>query len=154
MWEIDNLSQLTGFFRSVLLGCIYCIIYDFFRAGRKVYKSRTLSVFIQDLCFSLMCAFSCFCFLLAVTNGELRAYILFGIFLGFCICRLTFSRLLFYIFKKIWGFLKRIFSRIGIVLNVFFRKTEIFLRNRANTLKKLLKKARGLLYTKHKRKAA
>lgn len=154
MWEINNLSQLTGFFWSSLLGCIYCVIYDIFRAVRRVYKSSVLSVFIQDLCFSLFCALSCFCFLLAVTNGELRVYILVGIFLGFVACRITVSKPLFFVLKKILGLLKHVFSRVGAILNVFFRKTEIFLQNRANTFKKLLKKARGLLYTKHKRKAA
>ena len=153
MWEINNLSQLTAFLYSAVLGCGYCILYDVFRAVRKVYMSSAFSIFWQDIVFSLLCAFSCFCFLLTVTNGELRMYVIFGICLGFALCRLTVSRVLFFILRNILGLLKRFFSGVGAFLSSVFLKTENFLKKQANTFKKLLKKARGLLYTKHNRKA-
>lgn len=93
MWEINNYHQWSTFFYSILLGGGLCLIYDLFRLDRMVCRRSTVTVFFEDIAFWLIAAFSTFCFLLIGTNGQIRAFVLFGIAIGFIIIRLTLTRL-------------------------------------------------------------
>ena len=151
MWEIDNLSQLLGFLYSSALGCVYCAVYDIFRAVRAEVKCRPAAVFFQDIFFSAFCAVSCFCFLLSVTGGEMRAFVLAGAALGFFVFRFTASRLFFLVFKKTVRALNFLYVRLCWLLRRFFafaerifdflsEKIRKILKFFLNTLKKGLKK--------------
>lgn len=162
MWEINNFSQILSFLYSFILGSIYCIVYDVIRAARKGFRCSDFAVFLQDIIFWLLCAVTCFCFLLSVTYGEIRAYIIIGIIFGFIVFRLTVSRVLYFILLRIMRALNFIFKKTNHALLVFFafcdkeieaffKKTGHFLKIAGISLKKLLKKTRGLLYTKSDR---
>ena len=151
MWEIDNLSQLLAFLYSAVLGGIYCIIYDFLRALRKEIKFGTAAVFVSDILYSLICAVTCFCFLLAVTGGQPRGFVFAGAAVGFLITRLTVSRVLFFAFSKVLRGMRFIFKWISVIFSRFFtaisaqterfgkKVKKIFILS-VNTLKKHLKK--------------
>lgn len=94
MWEISNSGQGNAFLMSVLLGAVLCVLYDLFRLDRIVFRRSTPVVFFEDILFWLIAAFSTFCLLILKTNGQVRAFVIIGIFLGFIIFRCTFSRLL------------------------------------------------------------
>lgn len=152
MWEINNSLQLLGFARAAGLGVIICLVYDIFRAFRKAKKYDTFTIFFQDIFFSFFITFAVFLFLLSTTNGELRAFVLIGIFIGFFICRFTVSPLLF---KLIFFILSKIFMFFSFVSNNFHAFFELLEGNAVKickksgkTLKKLLKMLKGLLYTK------
>ncbi len=83
MWEISSNLQIANFLRAVLLGGFFCLLYDLFSAARKAGANSTAAVFLQDIFYFVIIAPITFCFLLATTNGEVRAYIIFGVFLGF-----------------------------------------------------------------------
>ena len=102
MWEIDNFSQLTGVLYSAAVGAIYSFVYDIFRAARKTLRHSAALVFFEDIVFSFICAVSCFCFLLAISGGEMRGYVFFGILCGFTLFRVTASRFSLFIFKKLF----------------------------------------------------
>ena len=151
MWEIDNLSQLLGFLYSAVLGGIYCIVYDCLRALRKEIKFSTAAVFVSDILYSLFCAVTCFCFLLAVTGGQPRGFVFAGAAVGFLITRLTVSRVLFFAFSKVLRGMRFIFKWISVIFSRFFtaisapterfgkKVKKIFILS-VNTLKKHLKK--------------
>ncbi len=101
MWQTDNITQLLAFSYSILVGAVFCSIYDFLRAVRYNIHHSTLSVFIEDILYSSVCAVFTFCFLISVTGGDMRGYVFVGLILGFLIIRLTFSKILFYVFSKI-----------------------------------------------------
>ena len=107
MWEINNALQLLNFFRSVILGMLFCVFYDFITAIRRNSIENTLRVFFYDLFYFAICAPTLFCFLLATTNGELRGFIFIGIFIGFIIARVTVSP---FIVKWLSAFLKVILN--------------------------------------------
>ena len=140
MWEISNTLQILNFFRSVLLGAVYCFLYQFLRVSRRLTLRSDITVFFEDVIFCLLLVFPTFCFLLSTTNGELRGYIFLGLFVGFtafhyCLSKvmvLLLFNLLFYLRK----FLRYIFA--------FF--CEKIAKKCINTCKKSLKKVTALVY--------
>ncbi len=154
MWEINNNLQLLSFLYSCVLGFIFEIFYDLFRALRIVKPHNNLAVFFEDIIFFLIIAIASFIFLLSVTNGEIRAYIILGIIIGFMLFYrfvsrwfLKFLNLLFCgLFKLTSWFSKGfywLFSKIDKIISEF-------LKNTLKILKKVLKNNRELLYTNRK----
>ena len=87
MWEINNASQLIAFLTSLAVGCVFCLIYDIFRAVRKSFKRNAAAMFFEDVLYSFICGVIGFCFLLGTTGGDLRAFAFLGMGAGFFICR-------------------------------------------------------------------
>ena len=154
MWEISNSSQALNFLYSIILGLIFASAYDFFRSLRIVKSHTAIMVFFEDVIYFSVLSMVTFVFLLSVTNGEVRGYVLFGIIIGFLFFIFTVSKyyiialtfLLKVFFKAINLFLKGfyvIFGKIDCVLSVF-------LINTLKYSKKCLKKLIGLLYTNSK----
>ena len=142
MWEINNASQLIAFLTSLAVGCVFCLIYDIFRAIRKSFNRTRYAVFFEDILYSLICGVIGFLFLLAAAGGEIRA---------FFICRFTLSRLflpillfIIRVFKTIFGKFSRLSAaacaKICSVSDKCGSKISKFLKFIANTLKKGLKK--------------
>ena len=151
MWEIDSLSQVLGFLYSAAFGSICCVAYDVLRAVRAQTKFSAVAVFVQDIVFSVVCAFACFCLLLSVTGGDMRIFVFVGIAVGFLACRLTLSRVLLFVYSKILKAVKWLFRKICLCLRAVFtfidkstaflkKKTLKFCKFLSNMLKKLLKK--------------
>ena len=158
MWEIDNITQIQSFMFSILLGFIYCFLYDLIRAFRLDDNNSSLAAILQDIIYWTVCAVSCFCFLLAVTNGELRTYVFMGIFIGFVVLRLTVSRLYFPVLKMIAKLFSAVSKKFNVINNAIFNRFDRLLNNLSKKiteifnfmkkcLKKLLKKARAMVYT-------
>lgn len=112
MWEISNSLQLLSFARSLGLGAFLCLAYDILRAVRRARESDTLTVFLQDIVFSLFSSFVTFNFLLSVTGGDVRAFVLFGLALGFALTRLTVSLVFFRVLKFLILRISALFSYI------------------------------------------
>ncbi len=158
MWEIGVGDQLLTFLYSLILGGIFCVFYDAFRAIRKWTLNSYIAVFITDILFWVVLALVTFIFLIARTNGEVRGYVLTAQLLGFIACRFTLSRLSFPLFKIIFGFISGLLKKISVGIAVFCSATERvlnfinefiqkILKSAGQTLKKLLKNARKVLYT-------
>lgn len=143
MWEIDNLSQLLGFLYSAALGVFYCWVYDMLRALRAEIKLSATAVFVTDILYSAFCAVICFCFMLSVTAGEIRAFVFVGAAVGFAVSRLTVSRFLFFAFTRTVRAVRFVFVRVSLCFGRFFawvysvfyflrkklQKISVFLRN-------------------------
>lgn len=151
MWEINNASQLIASLTSLAVGCVFCLIYDIFRAIRKSFNRTRYAVFFEDILYSLICGVIGFLFLLAAAGGEIRAFALVGMGVGFFICRFTLSRLflpillfIIRVFKSIFGKFSRLSAaacaKICSVSDKCGSKISKFLKFIANTLKKGLKK--------------
>ncbi|MBQ4120173.1 MAG: spore cortex biosynthesis protein YabQ [Clostridia bacterium] len=154
MWEINNTSQAISFLYSIILGILFAIIYDFFRSLRKCKQHTILLVFIEDILYFLILAVITFIFLLALTNGQVRAYILIGILLGFLLFVLTLSK--YYIIVMCF-LLKLFFKLLDLISKGFYiiiGKMDCFItdffKNTLKCLKKGLKKLVCLLYTNKK----
>jgi len=151
MWEINNTNQVFSFLLSVVLGGMFCLFFDLFRALRKALPHSAIAVFAEDVFFFTACAPITFCFLLATTNGEIRFYVLVGISIGFLITNFTvsplFTTILVFLFNLIISLLKILnsfFSMISDKIGHFFGKAGniflIFFKKALKLVKKLLKK--------------
>lgn len=110
MWEISVNNQAASFLLSMPVGIILSILYDFFYAIRAIKKPRFVAVFILDIIYFIIAAFVVFCFFLLRTNGEIRAFCLVGILLGFIFSRQTITKL-FIILSKPFLKICKIFKK-------------------------------------------
>lgn len=154
MWEINNSLQLLGLARSALYGIVLCLTYDILRAFRRVKEYSAPAIFFQDIIFSVIAGMSTFLFLLSVTNGELRGFVIIGMTAGFVASRFTFSPLLMFVWTfiilKVYTasiFISRVIYK---AFDAFEKKTASFFKKSYDYIKKLLKRGRCLLYTKTK----
>lgn len=159
MWEIDSLKQIITFALSLTFGGVLCIFYDTVYAVRCVCKFSWLQTFITDILFWLITSVSFFCFLLATVNGEVRGYLILGLFLGFFAVYFLFSKYIRKTFTFVFGkirnifvvfnlFLRKLVLNFSLILIKFFGKISQFLKKALKRIKKLLKKGITMLYTK------
>ena len=143
MWEISFQNQLSSFLYAVIVGIIFCIIYDILRAFRFTFEFSAISVFLIDIFYSLLISVISFLIFLSLSNGEIRSYIIFAFFVGFLFSRFTISKPMFFVFKKILGFFNSFSKILCVKINalcevfaVFFQKILYFLKNSKNISKK------------------
>lgn len=130
--EVYFSQQAAAFLWSVVLGGALGAVYDWFRIGRILWEKGGVSVFLEDLVFSLLAAVAtAFCF--TFTNyGQVRLFLLLGEGLGFLLYRNTLGVFVAWqarIFARFLRWCRRGTSRIG----CFFAKK---LKKFMNILKK------------------
>lgn len=150
MWEINSNFQVMSFIGSIILGGIFSLLFDVFKAFRISFKMSGVAVFITDIIYFLSIALLSFCYFLATTDGEIRLFIIFGCFLGFIIFRFLISRYLTatlsYIIKKII----KIFSLLNTYINILFDKISQFFTAFFNKAIKFLKNIKNIKKTLEK----
>lgn len=122
------LNELSKFLFFVLIGLILGIIFDVFRIIRKCFKNSDLITYIQDIIFILIAAIILLLGIFIINNGEVRAYLFFGIIIGILLYFITISKCFVNLSSKIILFIK----------NVIFKPIFDFIR-------KLLKKIREFM---------
>ncbi len=147
MWEINNKLQIISLLESFALGVFFCVLYDFFKAYRLAANPKKNIVFIQDIVYFIICAPVTFCFLLSVTNGEIRGYVFVIAVLGFFMTRLTLSRLLLIIlvafFRLILRFskaLKDLTEKISKAFYSLFERISMVYQKISKKIRKCFKK--------------
>ena len=159
MWEISIGGQLITGLYSLALGAVLCAFYDIFRAFRKAGADSFISVFIGDIVFWLVSAVAVFLFLIAVTNGEIRGYVILFCIAGFLLYRITIGKAVFFLLCKLLFFgagIRRGISKIlagfsSLIVKItgfFLCKTAKIAQVVSHTAKKLLKSVYNMLYTK------
>ncbi len=146
MWEIDNNFQLISFLISCGVGVIYCLVYDILRAVRKSTNVTDGMVFLQDIVYFIIISITTFMLLTALSNGEIRSYVIIGLMLGFLLCFCTFSKInlkiLVFFFSKLHFLCDWFVGLINAMLDAicrFFSKTIEKTRKLLNNIKKILK---------------
>lgn len=139
MWEISVNGQVISFLLSLILGAMYCALYDILRALRKHGRNSYFAVFFEDITFWLIAAFGTFIFLLSRTSGEIRGYVIAGHLIGFVIFRFTLSRFTFKIFCAVFKFLKKIKHILSLVFNKLADVCENFSNCVFEGIKKIFK---------------
>lgn len=163
MWEIDLNDQIVTFLLGLLMGGIFCLLFDLTRTARLFFKCSTAAVFFLDLFYFILIAFIDFCFLLVRCNGEIRGYVLFSELSGFSAVRFTLSKLLLTMLTLLLGFLSRVKRRVDRILSAIFGRLEAVFnkighffvkitKKLINCLKKGLKKQKTLVYTRRNKR--
>ena len=89
----ENSEQLRELFLSAGMGFCLGAYYDVFRIVRRWLRPSVWHVFFQDCLYAVTAALFTFLFTIALNGGELRTYVLAGLFLGFFAYRHTVGRM-------------------------------------------------------------
>ncbi len=144
MWEIDFAEQITSFFYSIVLGGIFGLLYDFFHIPVRGKDASAVAMFVIDVLYFAFIGVVNFCFLLAVSNGFVRGYLLFGDFVGFLVYKKTLSSIIALICSLtvkpvkavFYGINKAFFAFSNLVWKLFLNVGKKISKN----IKKILKK--------------
>ena len=120
MWEINLKQQIVSLLYALLVGVVWALYFDFFRALRKNKSHSAFLIFIEDLSSFLIFTFITFMLLMARCNGEVRGYMLVAEAFGFLIYRVLLSRFImpvleffFFILVKTFGIVSNQIERFG-----------------------------------------
>ncbi len=140
MWEIDLLGQcITGAY-AVAVGFVFAFVYDIFKGYRKSVSCSRLSIFFQDIAAAAFLTLITFLLLIARCNGEVRAFVFIGEFIGFTLFRLILSRFVLKILIKFMGMLSCIKKAYRQKILLLSREVLSMLTKFAVFYKKILKK--------------
>lgn len=78
-----NFSQEQIFILFFIIGIIISIIFDFFRAVRKNFKTSDITTLVEDVIFLIITSFLIIFSIIKINGGEVRFYLFLGIFLEF-----------------------------------------------------------------------
>lgn len=117
-------EETITFFIFILVGIGIGIIFDFFRAIRKVKKYRDKYIYFQDIIFFILIGILICTVLIYYLQDEIRVYLFVAIFIGIAVYVSTISSLVIKIFENIIQISNSIFDFI--LLPLFFQK-DIFL---------------------------
>lgn len=105
-------TQATVFLWTIIGGMVIALIYDIFRIFRKAVKTGSLITFMQDILYWIIVAAIMFLTIYYSNDGELRAYLFIGAFLGVVLYALLFSRMIMgsslFIIKLVTNILKAV----------------------------------------------
>ena len=75
-------EETTVFLIFVVVGMLFSIIFDFFRAIRKVKKLKSRTIYIQDIIYFLIIGVILLLVIINYMNTELRLYLILATILG------------------------------------------------------------------------
>ncbi len=144
-WEI--------FIKSINLGLILGICYDFLRIVRTVLRFGKRIFIASDFLYCIWAAFLTFSFLLNENFGMPRLYIYFGVAIGFFAWYFTFGKISISAAKVLRKILKtllspfyKIFRKILKTAKKRMKKLKIISEKARDKAESLLKKKNGLVY--------
>ena len=148
--------QVFGFAASVAAGFVLGAFYDVLRIWRTFFHSQARAVFFQDFFYMLFCALFSFLLALPLGGGAVRVYLLAGEAVGWLAYYFTFGQVTACVFRVISSFLYRyIFNPLGAlfrrICGAFGKKvgtTVKFLKKKASSLKKRLKRKAKIVYNR------
>lgn len=155
-------KQLLYFAESILIGFLLCFIFDIFKILRLTIKHCYTLIFLEDLIFFIISAIITYSFMVNVSFGQIRFFIITGELIGFVLFRFLISKFIIAIFlfiintlKKIIKFIFKIFfvpvyKIIYKFLHYIFKAIFNTLITKNKILKKLLKNILDLVYNFYK----
>lgn len=130
----EIINEVDIFFRAIILGVVFALIYDFIRIIRRIVFKSFIIMGLEDILYWLIMAVMTCVFLYKVNGGVIRSYIITGIATGMILYELSIGRFavkyltialkfilrkICKIFEKIWKMLhwglKKVFKPIRIL---------------------------------------
>lgn len=119
-------EQARLFLFSVGFGFLLGILYDVFRTVRLMISNSAGFVLTMDILYFCVCAFSNFCFVMALDGGRVRAFIALGEALGWMIYYISFGA----IAVRVTSFAVRSVHRAAAVIFKPFRRLKAKIRRK------------------------
>ena len=108
-------NQAYIFFIFILNGLIIGILFDIFRIMRKSFKTSDFRTNLQDILFWIFTGLILLYSIFRFNNGELRAYIFLGVFIGLALYMLLFSKIFIKVNLFIVKIIKQVFKYILVI---------------------------------------
>lgn len=105
-------NQAYLFLVFTINGIIIGLLFDIFRILRKSFKTSDMITYLQDILFWILTGFVLLYSIFTFSNGEVRLYMFFGVFLGCMLYMLMFSKYFININVKIIITIKKIMAKI------------------------------------------
>ena len=140
-------NQVYAFGIFILNGFLIGLLFDIFRILRKAFKTPNFITYIEDIIFWILSGIMLLYSIFKFNNGELRAFIFIGVFLGTMLYMLVFSKLLINVSMYIINTIKIILNIIIVIpikfiikiLNkTIYKPTIILCINLTKLLKKIM----------------
>lgn len=90
---VKNLDQTVWLAFAVVMGAVFCLVYEILKAFRAEIPHKNIAVFFEDVLFFVFCAFGYFCFALVSDDGMIKLYSLLAALFGSVVTRLLLGRL-------------------------------------------------------------
>ena len=151
-------NQLIYFLKSILCGAVLGLIFDAFKILRLFIKHNVGSIFIEDVMFCIISSVITYGFMVDISYGQIRIFILVGELIGLILYKLSLSKLLITLIVNIVKLLKRIlnfvfsitllpvYKLILIVFKFIFKPVFKYLKKIFEKFKMVLKSKGELMY--------
>lgn len=111
----EIINEVDIFFRAIILGALFALIYDFIRIIRRIVFKSFIIMGLEDILYWLIMSVMTCVFLYKVNGGVIRLYIITGIVAGMILYELSIGRfavkyltiVLRFILRKICEILKK-----------------------------------------------
>ena len=100
------INQAYLFLIFTLNGMFIGFLFDFFRILRKIFKTKNLITYIEDILFWILTGISIIFCMYKFSDGSLRLFMFLGLIFGIIIYMLTFSKIIMKIFVKLINIVK------------------------------------------------
>lgn len=124
-------EETTVFLIFVVVGMLFSVIFDVFRAMRKVKKMKNKTIYFQDIIYFLIIGIILLIIIINYMNTELRMYLILAIILGIIIYISTFGNLVVNLMVKLINISGKIIDFLILPLTVhtnIFEKQIIILK--------------------------
>lgn len=118
-------NQAYLFLMFTINGIIIGLLFDIFRILRRSFKTSDIITYLQDILFWILTGLILLYSIFTFSNGEIRFYMLLGVFLGCLIYMLMFSKYFININVKIILVLKKV---IGKILSIIIIPIKIIIK--------------------------
>lgn len=123
-------EETTIFLLFIVIGMVFSVIFDLFRAIRKIKKVRNKTIYIQDIIYFLIIGIILLWVIINYMNTELRVYLILAIILGIVIYISTVGNLVVNMLVKLIKFNKNVtlflLTPIMLYMQVFEKQINIF----------------------------
>lgn len=118
-------AQALEFCYAALLGVLCGVGYDILRLLRKQNRRHAALCLFLDACYGLVTCILLIAFVLTLANGQMRWYILFGVFLGGMLYASILSKS---VSRVLWVFATALSKLFGVFERVLYRVLRAFYR--------------------------
>lgn len=137
MLDMDSSRELYIFLFSINQGIILGLLYDMYRAIRKIFKPKKVLGILEDLFLWIIITFVVFIFLLRHLNGVFRGFVFIGFIIGAFFYLKILSYFIFPIVLKIFKLIFYFISEIIKIISYPFKNIYDILKKRKIKGKKM-----------------
>jgi len=100
--------QASLFLTTVIMGIIAAFIYDWFRVFRRIVKHNNMFIQLEDCLYWIFVSLTVFIIMLNKNYGEIRVFLVCGVFIGMIVYFILISPLFMNISMTVVHFIKKI----------------------------------------------